>query len=108
VERSGRRAVTHFRVREQFDAAALLDVDLETGRTHQIRVHLAYIGHPIVGDPVYGRAKSDILRLERQFLHASQLAFRLPDGTPVRFTAPLPDDLQRTLDQLRDQAGERS
>jgi 23S rRNA pseudouridine1911/1915/1917 synthase len=106
VVRSGRRAVTHFAVLERFDDATLLEVDLETGRTHQIRVHLAFIGHPIVGDPLYGRASGHSLELARQFLHASELAFRLPDGTPVRFTAPLPADLQHALDRLRERPGE--
>jgi 23S rRNA pseudouridine1911/1915/1917 synthase len=104
VVRSGRRAVTHVRVLERFDRATLLEVDLETGRTHQIRVHLAFIGNPIIGDRIYGRPSEDTVVLERQFLHARQLAFHLPDGTPVQFTAPLPTDLQRVLHELRDRA----
>ena len=108
VERSGRRAVTHFRVVERFDAATLLEIDLETGRTHQIRVHLAFIGHPVVGDALYGRANRDPLGLERQFLHASRLAFQLPDGTPVSFGAPLPADLEAALAALRGQPGKRA
>jgi 23S rRNA pseudouridine1911/1915/1917 synthase len=103
VVRSGRPAVTHFRVVERFSNATLLEVSIETGRTHQIRVHLAFIGHPIVGDRVYGRAHPADSYLQRQFLHASGLGFRLPDGTPGRFTAPLPEDLERTLTRIRAQ-----
>ena len=101
VVRSGRPAVTYFRVVERFPDASLLEVAIETGRTHQIRVHLAFIGHPVVGDPVYGRVRSSRADLNRQFLHASGLAFRLPDGTPMRFEALIADDLQRSLEHLR-------
>jgi 23S rRNA pseudouridine1911/1915/1917 synthase len=101
VVRTGRPAVTHFRVLERFPDATLLEVEIETGRTHQIRVHLAFIGHPVVGDAVYGRAGSAGSNLERQFLHASELAFKLPDGSPVRFRSPLPDRLEQTLSELR-------
>lgn len=101
VVRSGRPAVTHYRVIERFPHAALLEVDLETGRTHQIRVHLAFAGHPVVGDAVYGRALPTDPTLERQFLHASRLAFSLPDGTAVAFSSPLATDLVAALDQLR-------
>jgi 23S rRNA pseudouridine1911/1915/1917 synthase len=101
VLRDGRPAVTHFRVVERLVDATLLEVGIETGRTHQIRVHLAFIGHPVIGDPVYGRDRANGLGLTRQFLHACKLAFRLPDGTPVSFTAPLPPDLQRALVRLR-------
>ena len=107
VVRSGRPAVTHFRVLERFSNAALLEVSIETGRTHQIRVHLAFIGHPVVGDRVYGRAHPADAFLQRQFLHASGLGFRLPDGTPGRFAAPLAEDLDRTLNVLRAQASSR-
>src|SRR5919107_550077 len=84
VRRSGRPAVTRFHVVERFPDATLLEVSIETGRTHQIRVHLAFIGHPIIGDQLYGRARSTDPRLERQFLHASALGFRLPDGGALR------------------------
>ena len=74
---------------------------LETGRTHQIRVHLAFIGHPVAGDPVYGKGSvAGLPHLDRQFLHAAELAFRLPDGREVAFESPLPDDLQAALDEL--------
>jgi 23S rRNA pseudouridine1911/1915/1917 synthase len=95
-----RDAVTHFGVEELLRRHALLRVRLETGRTHQIRVHLAAIGLPVSGDPVYG-AEAD-LGLERQFLHAARLAFPHPlTGEPVEATSPLPRDLQAALDLAR-------
>jgi 23S rRNA pseudouridine1911/1915/1917 synthase len=101
VVHDGRPAVTHFNVLRRFPTATLLDVALETGRTHQIRVHLAFIGHPVAGDPVYGKGNvAGLPLLDRQFLHASELAFRLPDGLVVAFESPLPADLQAILDQL--------
>jgi 23S rRNA pseudouridine1911/1915/1917 synthase len=101
VIRSGRPAVTHFEVVERFEDATLLRLIIETGRTHQIRVHLAFIGHPVVGDTVYGISPATVPYLERQFLHASELAFALPNGDDVRFSAPLPEDLARVLAALR-------
>ena len=101
VVRSGRPAVTRFHVVERFPDTTLLEVSIETGRTHQIRVHLAFIGHPIVGDHVYGRTRPTEPQLDRQFLHASALAFQLPDGTALRLEAPLPGDLQAVLEELR-------
>ncbi len=95
---SPREAVTHFEVERLFERHALLDVRLETGRTHQIRVHLAAIGLPVVGDPVYGAADPE---LRRQFLHAWRLAFPHPiAGEPVEVESALPDELQRALDRL--------
>lgn len=95
-----REARTHFRVLERFARHTLLLIQLETGRTHQIRVHLKAIGHPVVGDPTYGTGS--IIRgsnLRRQFLHASQLQFTHPvSGEPLEFEAPLPPDLQIVLD----------
>jgi 23S rRNA pseudouridine1911/1915/1917 synthase len=88
-----RDAVTHFEVVELYPRHALLDVKLETGRTHQIRVHLAAIDLPVAGDPVYGRPHE--LGLERQFLHAGRLAFTHPFiGGRVDVESPLPEDLQ--------------
>jgi 23S rRNA pseudouridine1911/1915/1917 synthase len=104
VVRNGREAITHFRVLERFPHSTLLEVTIETGRTHQIRVHFAFIGHPVVGDPVYGRCRATDPELQRQFLHASALGLRLTDGTPVRFDSPLPNDLQRALAAARDTA----
>jgi 23S rRNA pseudouridine1911/1915/1917 synthase len=101
VVRSGRAAVSHFRVVERFPEATLLELAIETGRTHQIRVHLAFIGHPIIGDSVYGGARLVLAGLNRQFLHASELGFELPDGSTVHFESPLPDDLNEALEGLR-------
>jgi 23S rRNA pseudouridine1911/1915/1917 synthase len=101
VVRSGRPAVTRFHVVERFPDTTLLEVSIETGRTHQIRVHLAFIGHPIVGDHVYGRTRLTEPQLDRQFLHASALAFQLPDGAALRLEALLPGDLQAVLEELR-------
>jgi len=92
-----RRAVTHFTVRDRPSGYTLLEVRLETGRTHQIRVHLAALGHPVAGDVVYGHAPRPD-GLERQFLHAGHLEFAHPlSGAPLSFDAPLPDDLARFL-----------
>lgn len=102
---TGRVAVSHFTVRERFAAATLLEVQIETGRTHQIRVHLAFIGHPVLGDEVYaGRRKlrQTVAREpDRQMLHAARLGFHLPDGSWRVFEAPLPDDFMAMLEQLR-------
>jgi 23S rRNA pseudouridine1911/1915/1917 synthase len=100
VVASGKHAVTHYRVRERYAAHTLLECDLETGRTHQIRVHLASIGHPLEGDPVYGGRGAR--RLPRQALHAWKLAFVHPGtGKMVRFTAPPPDDFEALVASLR-------
>lgn len=99
-----REARTHFRVLERFAHYTLLLVQLETGRTHQIRVHLKAIGHPVVGDPVYGsgRKQPDLLS-QRQFLHAYQLCFTHPvTGETIELEAPLPADLEAGLDALGD------
>jgi 23S rRNA pseudouridine1911/1915/1917 synthase len=94
-----RDAVTHFELLEQLDEYALLRVRLQTGRTHQIRVHLGAIGLPVVGDPVYGVPEP---ALGRQFLHATRLAFTHPfTGERVEAESPLPPELSRYLDQLR-------
>ncbi|WP_031217695.1 23S rRNA pseudouridine(1911/1915/1917) synthase RluD [Halomonas sp. PBN3] len=114
VTASGKPAVTHYRVVERFRAHTHVRCRLETGRTHQIRVHLAHLRYPLVGDPVYGgRLKlpagasstlKEILRdFPRQALHARKLAFVHPgSGETVSFRAPLPDDLLMLLDYLRD------
>jgi 23S rRNA pseudouridine1911/1915/1917 synthase len=92
---SPKEAVTHFEVAELFPARALLRVHLETGRTHQIRVHLAAIGLPVAGDPVYGTPEPG---LRRQFLHAARLAFDHPvTGARIDVESPLPPDLQAIL-----------
>ena len=96
---SGRPARTHFRVLEQLDGFDLVRLRLETGRTHQIRVHMASLGHPVVGDRVYGPER-EALGLKRQFLHAYRLGFVLPSGGYREFVAPLPGDLREALDAL--------
>src|SRR6185295_18737676 len=95
----GKPAVTHYRVRRRFARHTLLECDLETGRTHQIRVHLASIGHPIEGDPVYaGRGER---LLGRQALHAWKLAFDHPrTGCAARFESPMPADIEALLESL--------
>jgi 23S rRNA pseudouridine1911/1915/1917 synthase len=100
VVAGGKPAVTHYRVRETLAAHTLLECDLETGRTHQIRVHLASIGHAIEGDPVYSGRTSG--RFGRQALHAWKLSFEHPrTREAVRFEAPVPDDLRALLKELR-------
>lgn len=98
VARGGREALTRFRVLRQAQGRTLLDVQLETGRTHQIRVHMAAIQHPVVGDPVYGRAQPPMP--PRQFLHAAHLEFAHPTtGEWMAFDAPLPPDLASFLEK---------
>ena len=108
----GRDAVTLYRVAERLDEFTLLDVEIKTGRTHQIRVHLAHINHPIVADPTYDAGKANsiksvrlraaINRLDRPFLHAAHLSFTHPaSGERVEFSAPLPADLQAFLGLAR-------
>ncbi|MDQ3779231.1 MAG: RluA family pseudouridine synthase [Chloroflexota bacterium] len=97
----GRAARSDFAVRRRYSEATLLDIEIETGRTHQIRVHLSFIGHPVAGDAVYGGpATLGGIRVPRQFLHAARLRFQLPGGETVSLDSPLPDDLQHVLDQL--------
>ncbi len=101
VVADGRSATTTYRVREHFDRHSLLDVKPETGRTHQIRVHLAAIGHPVVGDRQYGR-RSDSLGLHRYFLHAWRLGFTHPTlGEWLEVETGLPPELMETLARLR-------
>jgi len=116
VVEGGRRAVTRIRTRERWRAAELLDVSLKTGRTHQIRVHLAHLGHPVVGDAVYGGrwargmsgpshgwAKELDRRAVRQLLHASDLAFRHPlTGEEMHFRAPPPRDFEAVVTWARE------
>jgi 23S rRNA pseudouridine1911/1915/1917 synthase len=103
VVAGGRDSVTHYETIEAFRHATLLDVRLETGRTHQIRVHMAALKHPCVGDVTYGAdpTLSKKLGLERQWLHAVRLGFAHPaDGRWVEFTSPYAGDLQRALDRI--------
>ena len=101
VVSGGRPAVTHYEVVEHNDRLALLDVKLETGRTHQIRVHLAHIGHPVLGDRVYGGVgeMSRALGLDRPFLHAYQLVFSGGGNRPLQVSDPLPEDLVGVLER---------
>ena len=93
---AAREARTHFTLLQPLGEVSLLSLRLDTGRTHQIRVHLQAIGHPVCGDPEYGRAA--VLGLSRQFLHATRLAFEHPiTGERLELTSPLPDDLRAAL-----------
>ena len=117
VRQGGRPSRTHWKVIERFGLATLVEVRLETGRTHQIRVHLAAVRHPVLGDPIYGgrvrkslslrpseRSLADALlrAMRRQALHAASLEFTHPvSGGPLRFESPIPEDLARALELLR-------
>lgn len=99
----GKEAITEYHVKERLKTNTLVDVRTHTGRTHQIRTHFFAINHPLVGDVLYRKDHMRHIRpinLGRVFLHASELAFKLPDGTPLRFTAPLPPELKTLLDSL--------
>ncbi|MCI4126007.1 RluA family pseudouridine synthase [Bacillus haynesii] len=97
---NGKHAVTHFEVTERFDDFTVVECQLETGRTHQIRVHMKYIGFPLAGDPKYGPKKT--VDFNGQVLHAGVLGFDHPrTGEYVEFEAPLPDDMKNLLDKIR-------
>ena len=101
-ERCGRNAVTHYRVLERFGSFTYLECRLETGRTHQIRVHMASIDHPLLGDDVYGPSRCPIPGLTGQTLHAMTLGFIHPEtGTYMEFEAPLPEYFENLLEKLR-------
>lgn len=114
VTESGKPAVTHYRVKERFRGHTHVRCRLETGRTHQIRVHMAHVRHPLIGDPVYGgrfklppgageSLKTLLREFPRQALHAHKLCFEHPvSGVPVECLAPLPDDMLMLLDTLRE------
>ncbi|HTQ76924.1 MAG TPA: RluA family pseudouridine synthase [Burkholderiales bacterium] len=102
VTRRGKEARTGYRVIERFGNAALIECRLETGRTHQIRVHLQHIRFPLVGDPVYRRGTRRGVAFDRQALHAAVLELRHPrTGAPMRWSAPLPRDMARLIEMLR-------
>lgn len=105
ISQTGKPAVTHYRVMEMLPSAALLEVGLETGRTHQIRVHFAHFRHPLVGDPLYGSDPKLAAKLDlgRQWLHAVRLGFSHPiSGEWVEFSSDYPNDLEIALGRLRD------
>lgn len=104
----GKTAVTHYKLLEKLDEASVIECRLETGRTHQVRVHCASIGHPLLGDPVYGRTPKPLrpllerLGFARQALHAAELGFVHPlTGENIRFRSELPADMAELIDQLR-------
>ena len=101
--RGGKPAVTHYRVIEHFAKCSLVECSLETGRTHQIRVHMAHIGHPLLGDPVYGRNLPGLPVFPRQALHATRLGLIHPvSGRSMQWQAPLPEDMRDLVEFLRD------
>lgn len=100
VKTGGRHAVTHFSVLERFDHFTLLECKLETGRTHQIRVHMEFIGHPLAGDPLYGLKRT--LDIDGQALHAQVLGFKHPQtGEYMEFSSEIPEDMKQLIDMLR-------
>ena len=102
----GRPALTRFRVLERFAGAALLEVELQTGRQHQIRIHLAHLGLPVLGDSVYGGPAAASFSVPRQMLHARLLGFDHPvTGAPLRVLSPTPPDFERALSALRARPG---
>lgn len=101
TDRNSKHAVTHFKVLERFGDSTLVELKLETGRTHQIRVHMKFIGHPLVGDPMYSRGTRG-LTMEGQALHAETLGFIHPStGELLQFEAPIPTDMEQLLHSIR-------
>ena len=101
VNKNGKNAITHFKVIERFKNYTLLEVKIETGRTHQIRVHLSEIGYPIVGDTVYSNGKNE-WGIEGQCLHAKSLKFEHPiTGKEMFIEAPLPEYFQKVIEELK-------
>lgn len=96
----GRNAITHFEVIKQYPHHALLDVEIETGRTHQIRAHFFAKGHSVVGDTLYTQKAFKVRLIGRLFLHASELTITLPSGEKKTFTAPLPKELETVLEEI--------
>ena len=102
-EEKGRYALSLYRVVHHYKDYTEVDVELKTGRTHQIRVHMKHIHHPVVGDPVYGVSSRNNLHMSRQALHARVIRFLHPvSGEPMKFATSLPDDMQRVLEKLRE------
>lgn len=101
LNQEGKEAITHFTVKERYTTCTLLDVKIETGRTHQIRAHFFAIGHPVAGDKLYNRKDIKPLAIPRLFLHARSLTITLPSGERSTFEAPLPKELEETLISLK-------
>lgn len=100
TDKNSKHAITHFVVKERFNGYSLVECKLETGRTHQIRVHMQYIDHPLVGDPLYGARKS--LEIDGQALHAKTLGFKHPrTGEYLEFDSELPEDMVKLIEELR-------
>ena len=107
VVANGKPSITHYKTLEVFPAVSLLEIELETGRTHQIRVHFSALHHPLVGDQTYGSdpALAQKLKIARPWLHAKQLAFtHLGSGQQISFSSDYPEDLTRSLELLADLA----
>lgn len=111
VEEGGRQATTHYRVLEYLPGFSLVEAILETGRTHQIRVHMSHRGHPLAGDWLYGKTQKEVIcgrKIDGQLLHAAMLGFSHPeDGRYLEFTCPLPDLYTQVLQDLRAQEGNK-
>ena len=106
VNRNGKEAITHFKVLERFSDCTLLEVNIETGRTHQIRVHMAEIGRPLIGDIVYSNGKNRF-NVQGQMLHSYKLEFKHPStGKTMSLTAPLPEYFENVLQELKKERGE--
>lgn len=102
VDERGQRSITHYKVVEEFSDSSLVECKLETGRTHQIRVHLSYLGHPIYGDVLYGDGDNEVDLIERQALHAYGLDFKSPrTEKELSLRADLPDDMKGLIDKLK-------
>lgn len=102
VNYAGKEAITHYEVEKNFKGYSLLKLRLETGRTHQIRVHLSHINHPVLGDPVYGGKQKGAFGLTRQALHARKLGFYHLSGKWMEFSVPLTEDIQKIIDKLEE------
>lgn len=100
ASQGGKEAITHYEVIKQFSHHALLDVEIETGRTHQIRAHFFSKGHPVVGDTLYIQRSQKLLNIGRLFLHARELTITLPNGEEKTFIAPLPKELELVLEDI--------
>lgn len=102
VDKNGKEAVTHFKVLARYDKYTLLEIKIDTGRTHQIRVHMSYIGHPVIGDEVYSNGKNEF-GVKGQMLHAKYLEFKHPiTGKDIKLEAPLPEYFEEVLKQLEE------